>query len=114
MIYTATSILKIIHNRDYKESKDFNKENVINKGLYAKFSQNEELKNFVKSRSNDEEVDSSAEIEEVVEVRKKPKSKSKPKPKKRIVYVSDNEESDHSTDDEIVMKKALKQKKSST
>ena len=89
------------------------KDNKLLKDLKFKKTQeeNEELKSFVKSKGNDEEIDSSAEIEEVVEVRKKPKSKSKPKPRKRIVYVSDNEESDHSTDDEIVMKKPLKPKK---
>ena len=48
-ILSLDNILKIIHNRNYEESSDFNIENVINKGLYAKFSQNEELKNILLS-----------------------------------------------------------------
>ena len=83
-----------------QEKAQVKKDNKLLKDLKFKKTQeeNEELKEFVNSNKKDKEPE-----KEVVEVRKKPKSKTynKKVPKKRIVYVSDNESSDESSEEEV-------------
>jgi len=83
------------------------KDNKLLKDLKLKKTQeeNEELKEYVKPKSKAPEEATANDVEEeIIEIRKKPKSKSKPK--KRILYVSDHETEEDSSDEEVVVKKS--------